>query len=373
MKIKSYFANSVEGAISLARNEFGPEAMLMNSRKSLPDSRHLGEYEVVFACPAATDAAAVPSETHDTASTASPADLLQKEIADLRRQLERMAAGVTRAKSFNATNVLTDPLFANLFSGLLAAEVDAGVANTVLTGLRSRGTFRSEDEIVKKLRQEVENLCGVDSTLGRGESNRVVALVGPPGSGKTTALVKLAMRSGLPARKPTQFLTIDTERIAAADQLHTFAEILGAGFRAVESTHALSQAIEEHRNKHLTLIDTPGLGTRDVELAEQLAAFFSRREDIDVHLVLPCNLKSADLSATVDRFSDFYPHKLLFTKLDETRTFGTMLNESVRTGKPVSFLSTGQRIPEDFESGTKERIAGLVLGDISSKAAVAAA
>lgn len=269
--------------------------------------------------------------------------------------------------------MLTDPVFASLFSTLLASEMDAGLANNVLSALKSRGAVHSQEEIGTRLRAEVENLCSADSSVGRSGSNRLVAVIGPPGCGKTTSLVKLAIHFGLSARKPLQFLSLDTERIAAAHQLHTFAEILGCGFQALESTHALSQAIEEHRNKHLVLIDTPGIGPRDTDSAEALAAFFSGRGDVDIHLVLPCNMKPADLSSTVNRFAEFHPHKLLFTRLDETRTFGVILNESVRTGKSVSFLSTGQRIPEDFEIATRSRIADLVLGDLTSKASVAAA
>ena len=359
--------------MSEARNEFGPEAMLMNSRKSLPDSRHLGEYEVVFACPKTTDTGVPDSVAGELGAAQSTPNALVKEIADLRRQLERMASGVNRAKAFNATNILTDPVFANLFSSLLSSEVDATLANSVLSALRSRGPLRSEEELAKGLRQEIESLCSADAGIGRPGFNKIVAVIGPPGCGKTTCLAKIAVQHGLSSRKATQFLTVDTERIGAADQLHTLAEILGGGFRAVESTRSLSQAIEEHRNKHLVLIDTPGLGPRDIDAADELGAFFTQREDVDVHLVLPCNLKQADLGATVDRFSEFSPHKLLFTRLDETRTFGALLNESVRTGKPMSFLSTGQQIPEDLETATKSRIADLVLGDLTSKASVAAA
>src|SRR5690348_4644942 len=136
MKIKSYFANSVEAGIAEARREFGPDAMLMNSRKSLAESRHLGEYEVVIACPKTIDTRQ-PSAV-ETPGGRTP-DALVKEIADLRKQLERMASGVNRAKAFTATNVLSEPVLANLFSALIASEVDAALASSVLSALRSRG------------------------------------------------------------------------------------------------------------------------------------------------------------------------------------------------------------------------------------------
>jgi flagellar biosynthesis protein FlhF len=143
--------------------------------------------------------------------------------------------------------------------------------------------------------------------------------------------------------------------------LRSYASILGVGFQALETPCALAQAIEEHRNKDLILIDTPGHGPHDMDSAMDLARFLAGRRDIESHLVLTASMRSADLSRVVDRFEIFRPQKLLFTKLDETEAFGPILNEAARTGKPVSFLTAGQQIPEDLEPATKERILNLVL------------
>jgi flagellar biosynthesis protein FlhF len=156
-------------------------------------------------------------------------------------------------------------------------------------------------------------------------------------------------------------LSIDCYRIAAAEQLRSYGAILGVGFQAHETTLALAQALEEHRHKDLILIDTPGYGPKDMDAAEDLARLLASRPDVDTHLVLTASMKSADLKRVVDRFEVFRPRKLLFTKLDETETFGPILNEAVRTGKPVSFLSAGQQIPDDLEPATPDRILELAL------------
>ena len=175
-------------------------------------------------------------------------------------------------------------------------------------------------------------------------------------------MVKLAVNYGLAGRQQVLLLSADTYRVAAAEQLRSFATILGVGFQVVETVVALAQAIEENRGKELILIDTPGLATGDVADFGALAQFLSTRSDIDTQMVVSSSMKSADLSRVVDSFEAFRPQRLIFTKLDETGSFGPIFNESVRTGKPLSFFATGQRIPEDLEAASRGRLAELILG-----------
>ncbi|MEX2264744.1 MAG: hypothetical protein WD696_22510 [Bryobacteraceae bacterium] len=367
MKLKSYFAGTIESAIRQARKELGEDAMLMNSRKAPPEGRHLGEYEVVFALPDET-AQAAPAEAEVPAPlSAAPAAgtvHLANDIAGIRKQIERMAAAVHRSSCAAAGHSLLHPRSAEIFARLTAAEVDGELALEVVRRLELR---RPEKHTVEELlRQELSRHFEVSGELGgsgveQGAGPRVIALVGPPGVGKTITLAKLAVAYGVMARRPTQLLSLDNCRIAAAEQLRCYASILGAGFQAIETVGALAQAVEEHKNKDLILIDTPGCGARDVGHVEDLARFLSHRDDIETHLVLSCNVKPSDLSAVSDRFSVCNPKHLLFTRVDETATHGTIVNESVRLRLPVSFLGSGQTVPDDLEQATKENILDLIL------------
>jgi flagellar biosynthesis protein FlhF len=225
----------------------------------------------------------------------------------------------------------------------------------------------------RALTEEVASRFTADATLGRGPAQpRIAALVGPPGSGKTTTLVKLAVTYGLAARRPVLLLSMDTYRVAAADQLRSYAAILGVGFQLLETVSSLAQAIEENRGKELIFIDTPGLAYGDLEDSESLAHFLATRGDIDTHLVLPASMKAADLSRMVDAFEILRPRHLLFTKLDETGSYGPIFSEAARTGKPLSFFTTGQRIPEDLEAASPERVLDLVLQGAGGRARSAA-
>jgi flagellar biosynthesis protein FlhF len=359
MKLKSYFSGTVEAAIELAHKELGEEALLVNVRPAAIETRHLGAYEVVFGMNgevhgkdsgggATAKIAAKPGATAARNSTPDRGipDGWNDDMADLRRQVARISDSLRGARSYTASFAAGSAAArSEMCSRLIEAELDPELAQLV-----SQGT-------------PLEELCLADASLGRpGAARAVVALVGPPGAGKTSTLVKLAARYGIGGRKRTHILSADVHRVAAADQLRTLAAILGLGCDVVETPMALRQALEEHRLKDLVLIDTPGLGCADLEDGRELARTLAANEEVDTHLVLPASMKPADMSRVAAQFAMFQPAKLVFTRLDETTRFGALVSESVRSGKPISFLATGQEIPDALEAASASRLAELVQG-----------
>lgn len=368
MRIKSYFSRSVEDAMAEARQTLGPEAMLVNSRKASIESRHLGEYEVVFATDLPADVPEAPAAgaAMQTAPE-SAGGRLAADLADLKKELEGMRRALTRSAFAPSQWVGASRNLSDAYAVLLAAEVGPELARDIVECAEARRTKTRAAKglpatFQNSLVEELESRFKAEPVLGRGEAKpRIVALVGPPGAGKTTTLVKLAVNYGLAARRPAVILSMDTYRVAAAEQLRSYASILGVGFQVLETVTALAQTIEENRGKELIFIDTPGLGVGDLEHSPSLARFLATRTDIDTHLVLSSSTKAADLRRMVDGFEIFKAQRLLFTKLDETASFGPMLNEAARTGKPLSFFTNGQRIPEDLETASQSRLAELIL------------
>jgi flagellar biosynthesis GTPase FlhF len=362
MRLKSYYAGTVEGAIAQARQELGDDVMLIHSRRTVAEFCHLGSYEVVFAIGA--EVIAKPPETWEVAQEAPvlpPKTTLRHPqtdfaLAQMRKELVKLAVS------------LEDSAGGLPFDKVAQLLTEQGVAAEplfeLLRELKRQMAYGSgsEEKMWTVLSQEMEHRVRVDASMSTAaDSVKIAAVVGPPGSGKTTTLIKLAARFGLGSRKPCLLLSADNYKIGSSDQLRSYAAILGAAFDTAITPAALAQRIEEHRHKSLILIDTPGLSGEEMEEHEEWARFFASREDIEKHLVLSASMKNADLSFVVDRYRVFGPNRLLFTKLDETATQGAIWNEAVRTGLPLSYWTAGQKIPEDLEEASKTQLLDSIL------------
>jgi len=358
MKIKTFHAGSVESAIRRARLEMGEEAVLLDSRKTTPEEPHLGAYEVRFAMTA----------EQPGAETAAPAPAAPDRLEQLEQSVEeirRMLASYTRTSYLPSGQMLSQPELGRLYQELAANDLEPALAAELVASLipeGERGASRAQLE--RRLVGELESRVPVAAELGRaGARPQVAALVGPAGAGKTVTAAKLAVRCGLGQKRRVSLITTDIYRIGAVDQLRRLASILGAEVTVAEDPAQLEAALDGFRRAReqapeLVLIDTPGRLEPSGELARRLAA----RLDLEVHLVLSASTKPRDLERIAGEYAVYCPRKLLFTKLDETRTFGPLAGLAVRTGWALSFLGTGPGIPEDLKPATRAEVAQLVAG-----------
>jgi flagellar biosynthesis protein FlhF len=309
--------------------------------------------------PSAPVAAAAAPAAHEKAQP----ETLSKVSAELSRIVRLLSDARIEAEFTSLPREL-----ARFASELTSAGLETGIVDdfvqSVLVRLGSRPALASRNAIRKpvdadtiraELTAELEWTLSTDAGLGLGDNGRrIVVLVGPPGAGKTTAIVKIAANYGLKSAGSVEILSTDMWRIGGAQQLSHTAEALGIGFRRVESTAALPRALAE--SKGLVLIDTPGFSPSEMRRAADLARCFAGCPDIDIHLVLPASMRPQDMASCARRFEVFRPGKLLFTKLDETDSYTGILCQALRAGKSMSFFSTGPAVPEDLEEATTARL-----------------
>ena len=368
MRIKSYFAGSVQEAIESARIELGSEAMLLHSKKTEWELRSLGAYEVVFGVTADAGGSASTAAGGDT--TGAPAALAEqpeelvrssevvKELADLRKQIETVRRSVVRqavARNGSALAPAAGSIHAEeICARLLAAGFSEDFAAEIAEAAEMRaGTLPQAARSAPELRYE----AALDAELDRrlrveplpvGEARRAL-FAGPAGAGKTSSLIKLAIRYSLEAQLPVQILSLDTQRVGGWEQLAAYARIAGIPFDVVHHPALLGKTLDEY-GKRLILVDSPGFSPAELDDMPELP------RGVEVHLTLPATTTARSAARMIERFAVWSPAKLLFTHLDEMETPGALLETAMRSGLPVSFLAGGRQIPEDIREASKAEL-----------------
>ena len=189
--------------------------------------------------------------------------------------------------------------------------------------------------------------------------------IGPTGVGKTTTIAKLASDLCVTQHKKVALLTVDTYRIAAAEQLRTYASILEIPFRVIYSVEEMKQAAEDFRDYDYLMVDTAGHSLHNDELKQSVESFIRVLEeemDCENYLVLSATTKYRDLIEIADVYSEMVAYKLIFTKMDETGAKGNLYNIRMHTGSPIAYITNGQNVPDDIAVFDAQRIVKNLLG-----------
>lgn len=312
--------------------------------------------------------AAAKSELAATVAVAPPVDhaKLADEMRQVKRMVERMMHEQRKPKT---AGDLPDALF-DAYRNLLEQEVAEELAQEVVQ--RVRGVL-TEDELNDPaacrgaVLESVKTLLPKPAEVGDGKPRvkgrpRTIALVGPTGVGKTTTVAKLAANFKLRERQRVGLVTLDTYRIAAVEQLRTYAEIIGVPLRVVSSGPELADAIATFSDCDVVLIDTAGRSQRNGDRLEELAKTLELASPDEVHLVLSSTCTQKVLLEVVERFGAIRTDRVIFTKLDEAVSFGVLVNVLRKVDKQLSYVTTGQEVPHQIEPGCPNRLAALVLG-----------
>ena len=288
---------------------------------------------------------------------------ISQEMAALKSMVKDLVTQTQRKQAPNVPQELFD-----CYMQLVDSQVSEEMASEVIKTLQRqvRPEHYAEPAFVKaRLLEQLEKLVSTTGPIVRTKTSgpHVVALIGPTGVGKTTTLAKLAANLKIKERHRVGMITLDTYRIAAVDQLKRYADIIGSPLRVVSGSDDLREAVDSMGNCDFILIDTAGRSPNDTLKLSELRGILAAVEPDEVHLVLSATASERCLDLAVSRFGEVRTDKLIFTKLDETSNVGVLLNVVRKVNKGISYITTGQDVPDDIEVGTGRRLAELILGD----------
>ncbi|HET6419121.1 MAG TPA: flagellar biosynthesis protein FlhF [Geobacteraceae bacterium] len=253
------------------------------------------------------------------------------------------------------------PIHEKITCELKDTGLDAEICEKLLA---AAGSLPIKDESVSRA-AILETLGGMIRCAGavrlKKNGPRMIALVGPTGVGKTTTVAKLAAMYALKRKVRVALVTTDIFRAGAVEQLKTYAGILRVPMETASTKKELEKALAAHSDKDIILIDTAGKSARDCGKIEELSGLFTGDSGIEKHLCLSATTRDEDLQDIVSQFKKLTVHRVLFTKLDESRRLGCIANIPVRNNIPLSYLTNGQRVPEDIETAGGKKVAQMVL------------
>lgn len=397
MDVKTYRASTMQEALSLVRRDLGPDAAVLHTRE-VQTTRLFGLVRgsrliEVTASATVNVPSRLPPKSRNTYSP--PGEQFQKGVAgpatappphspeaaparrpergpappdvDVQSQLSHLQRVVgelcRRAQSGNRSE-WPEGLF-QLFTRLLDAEMPEDFARGVIDRLRGQCLAADLDNpvvlgarVVRMLEEEIRVAGPIRVEPGR---RRLVALVGPTGVGKTTTIAKLAANFRLREKRRVGLITVDTYRIAAVEQLRTYAEIIDLPMQVVSTPREMRDAAARMNGLDLVLLDTAGRSPRDDASLRELEGFLAEAAADEVHLVLSSVTGAKTLLATASQFAALGTTAIVLTKLDEASGLGHVLPVLRSSGLPLSYLTTGQKVPDDIETADARRLARMVL------------
>lgn len=387
MIIKKYEAQTEKEAIILAKQELGKEAIVMNIKTVKPRGIYRFFHKPMVEITAAVD------DIAKQAAEQKESSLLTKGFAAAQVKEEKVAAQVPEPdeseieKRLNSLQDLLEKQLTNsntvqeekqeelsqneeylllVFNQLVENEVDEVYAKQIIDEVKKSLKKDSPvDHILTNVYQKLVLKLGEPKYIDlQNTEKKFIFFIGPTGVGKTTTIAKIASNLKLKENAKVALITSDTYRIAAVEQLRTYASILGIPLSVVYTKEELEEEKEKYADYDVVLIDTAGRSHRNEEQKHDLLELIHavEEEKRDVFLVLSATTKYKDLVRITESYRIMDDYGIVFTKLDETTCIGNILNTKLMTNAPLSYTTWGQNVPDDFGCMDAQSIAKKLLG-----------
>ena len=354
MQVKTFNAPTMEKALAQVKKELGPEAIILSTRKV---SAGPGESWI--------EVSAAREQQSFSTETKPGADYVSTEMINDLHEIKSFLSLLISSKD-QLTQLRANQPLAELYHSLLVRGLDEKqlfiLLSKAVSDLNGEPVDRSLifNSFCKRLVTKI-SCARPFRVVSNSSGPAVYTFLGPTGVGKTTTLAKLAAYLKIKRRIEVGIISLDTYRIGAVEQLKTYAQILEVPFSVAQSKSELRSALDDFSHCDAVMVDTTGRNYLNSDHVHHLRSLFENGRRLSHFLVLSATAKDEDLQQTIVHFREIDINSLIFTKLDETVHHGCILNQLVRFNYPVSYLGTGQRVPEDIEPATQKRLLSFLL------------
>jgi|SRR5690554_237391 len=345
MKVKKYIGETMQDTIFKVKADLGPEAIILNTRKFKKG------FMGVFGG-SRVEVLAALDEKKENQKTLNEISSLKELVNDLKKQWQ--------ADSF--ITGLSDEL-GLIYQHLNLQGVESEFRKNFIVELNNE--YYDQENILKIACKKMEEFLTPPSPVEGDSSPRVVAFIGPTGVGKTTTIAKLAAYYALDEAKKVSLITTDTYRIAAVQQLKTYSDIINIPLDIVYNHEELERVVKKRiKNQELIFIDTAGSSWNDKLQLGRLKKIINHKIIDEVQLIISMNTKSSDIREVIEQFSSFKPDKIVLSKLDETVSYGDIINIKKKYNLPYSYITFGQDVPDDIQIAEPGVLVEYVMGDL---------
>ena len=384
MQIKRFEAKDMRTALQLIKKELGPDAVILSARSLKKENKIIGRVKAVgVEVTAAVDGYHISTEVNSALAvgalnnyrrnaTSSHGVLSkgnsQQSFGGRIKMLYDRKRSHRPAKTTGSAN---EDVLADVFQHLLSQEVKRDIANEIIDALKDIYSD-SRTDTSGRVVSDISNILkhkrnGAKALVGKATGCRVIAVVGPTGVGKTTTVAKLAARYVIEHHQNVALLSLDSDRVGGTSDLKVYAKAIGVPFKAATTPAVFKAAVHEFRKSDIVLVDTCGCNPKQQDQIDDLKAFMDCMGAIEIHLALSATGKESDLLNTFRCMNTIDVQHLIFTKLDESCTYGNLINVLMKHPLPLSFVTNGREVPNAIETGSMDKLVEYLLGTFKKR------